>query len=440
MNVHTTPTVHVVGGGLAGLSAALDLAEAGRRVHLYEAGPACGGRARSYHDRQLGCRIDNGNHLLLSANRATFGFLDRTHARDTLTGPGAPIFPFVDLGAGLHWTLRLSSGRLPWWVFDRNRRVPGMRLRELASLARLLRAGPDTSVAACLSPGALADRLLVPLSIAVLNTRPADGSARLMAAMMRESLARGGAACVPWFPAVGLSESLIDPAVQRLRGLGGVIRTGCRVSGLRARGGLLRALTLPEGEALLGPGDQMVLATPPSVAADLAGSVLGGLAVPDQFESIVNLHYQIALADRLQGDLAQARFVGIVGALAEWAFLKTEVISVTISAANHLGAQDGESLAAQVWTSLRATLAPWLRPGAALPHAAPPSRVVRERRATFAATARQQRLRPECRTALANFVLAGDWTATGLPATIEGAIRSGAAASRALCERLSAGA
>src|ERR1700712_5340992 len=186
-----TPLVHVIGGGLAGLSAALDLAEAGRHVRLYEAGPACGGRARSYEDRQLGCRIDNGNQLLLSANRATLGFLDRIGARHTLTGPGEPSFPFADLQAGLHWTLRLSRGRIPWWVLDRRRRVPGMRLRELWSLLRMLRARGNTTVSDCLSPGALADRLLVPLSIAVLNTQPDQGSAALMASIMRESLARG---------------------------------------------------------------------------------------------------------------------------------------------------------------------------------------------------------------------------------------------------------
>jgi hydroxysqualene dehydroxylase len=112
-------TVHIVGGGLSALSAALELAEAGRPVVLYEAGPACGGRARSYEDKQLGCRIDNGNHLLLSANEATFRFLDRIGARDTLVGPGVPLFPFADVSDGTRWTLSLSSGRVPWWMFSR---------------------------------------------------------------------------------------------------------------------------------------------------------------------------------------------------------------------------------------------------------------------------------------------------------------------------------
>ena len=424
-----TPT-HIIGGGLAGLAAALDLAEAGRPVCLYEAGPACGGRARSYHDQKLGCRIDNGNHLLLSANDATFGFLDRIGASDTLTGPAAPLFPFVDLQAGLHWTLRLSAGRVPWWVFDRRRRVPGMRLRELVCLPRMLRASGTATVADCLVPGALADRLLVPLSIAVLNTQPGAGSAALMAATMRLSLARGGAACIPSFPAQGLSESFVDPALARLRALGVVVRTGCRVVGLRAGAGRLRALLLADGEHALGPGETVVFAAPAPVAAELLGPVLPGFAAPDVFESIVNLHYRISLAGRLHGDLARAGFVGIVGGLAEWAFVKPDVVSVTISAANHLADRDNDALAAQVWHELRRTLSPWHRPEGSLPLAPPPFRVLREKRATFAATVAQQALRPGSRTRMENLFLAGDWTATGLPATIEGAIRSGSTAAR----------
>ncbi len=436
--------VHIVGGGLAGLSAALEALATGRRVVLYEAGPACGGRARSYEDRQLGCRIDNGNHLLLSANHATFDYLDRIGARDTLAGPGVPMFPFSDIRSDLHWTLRLSRGRIPWWVLDRARRVPGMRLRELLGLVRMLRAGEGTTVSDCLLPGMLADRLMVPLSIAVLNTQPEAGSAMLMAAMMRESLTLGGEACVPWFPRLGLSESLVDPALAHLAAGGALVRTGSRVSGLVTDGrGRVSELVLPEGPGRLGEDDQVVLAVTAPVAAELLAGPLPGQAVPDQFESILNLHYRIALQDRIGGDLGRAGFAGIVGGIAEWVFVKADVVSVTISAANHLAGRDSVSVAAQVWDEIVRVLRPALRPsiqaktqrGSApvvLPSAPPPNRVLREKRATFAATTAQQRLRPGSRTDLRNLVLAGDWTDTGLPATIEGAIRSGKSAIRAL--------
>ncbi|HTR16722.1 MAG TPA: hydroxysqualene dehydroxylase HpnE [Acetobacteraceae bacterium] len=409
------PQAHIIGGGLAGLAAALDLQDAGWQVSLYEAGPALGGRCRSYFDRELGCRIDNGNHLLLSGNRAAMGFLARIGSRDTLGGPAEPLFPFVDLTTGERWTVRPNRGRLPWWVFVRNRRVPGARPGEFLSLLSLSRAGAEATVADTLRPGALYRRLLEPLAIAALNTSPETGSARLLDAVVRETLAQGGEACVPVFPREGLSESFIDPAAAYLSARGAEIRTGSRVAGLTIEGGRVAELALPEGKLPLGPEDAVVLAVPPPVAATL----LPGLTVPDQFEAIANLHY------RFEAEPGPAGFIGLVGGTAEWVFVKPGIVSITISAANRLADHAPEALAETVWREVQAAL------GITAP--LPAWRLVREKRATFAATPAQDARRPGPRAAgLANLALAGDWTATGLPATIEGAIRSGCTAARAL--------
>ena len=93
-------TVHIIGAGLAGLSAAARLAAMGERVAVYEATGQAGGRCRSYHDPALDMMIDNGNHLVLSGNRAALGYLDLIGARDGLVGPGNAHFPFVDVGSG----------------------------------------------------------------------------------------------------------------------------------------------------------------------------------------------------------------------------------------------------------------------------------------------------------------------------------------------------
>lgn len=406
-----TGRVQVVGGGLAGLAAALELAEAGRAVTLYEAGPVCGGRCRSYFDRELGCRIDNGNHLLLSGNIAAMGFLDRIGARHTLAGPGAPIFPFVDVRTGKRWTLRPNAGRLPWWVLVPGRSVPGVAPRDYASLLRLRRAGPEDTVGGVLPHNALYERLIAPLAISALNTPAEDGSARLMWAIMAETLAKGGSHCVPCFPAQGLSESFVDPAVARLRALGGEVRTGFRVSALVVEAGCVAAMAGPE-TVTLRQDDVIVLAVPAPVAGDL----LPGLVVPDAYESIVNLHF------RAEAPSGPAGFWGLVGGLAEWVFVKRGIVSITISAANRLADRDGEALAKAVWPEVcQAT-------GSVAP--LPPWRLIREKRATFAATPAQQRRRPHATMGLQNLVLAGDFVNTGLPATIEGAIRSGFAAAQ----------
>jgi hypothetical protein len=147
--------------------------------------------------------------------------------------------------------------------------------------------------------------------------------------------------------------------------------------------------------------------------------LLPGLVVPDAFRAIVNVHF------RLDADPGEAGFTGVIGGVAEWVFIKPGIASVTISAADRMVDQGAETIAAAVWPDVAAVC------GIAAGRQ-PPWRVIKEKRATFAATPAQQRRRPPARTAINNLVLAGDWTATGLPATIEGAIWSGCNAASAL--------
>jgi squalene-associated FAD-dependent desaturase len=409
-----TGRVHIIGAGLAGLSAAVSLVAAGRPVTLYESGPAAGGRCRSYFDRGLGRRIDNGNHLVLSGNRATFAYLAQVGAGDMLVGPAEPLFPFVDLADGTRWVVAPNRGRLPWWIFSPTRRVPGTRARDHLSLLALRRARGDQTVRDVLGGGVLYRRLLEPLAIAALNTPAETGLARLLDAVVRESLMQGGAACLPRVPRIGLSESFVDPAVAWLQARGAALHTGRRVAALTREAERVTALDTPDGPIAVGAGESVVLAVPAWVAADL----LPGLVVPDAFCAILNVHFVV------DADPGPAGFYGVVGGTAEWVFVRPGIVSVTVSAANRLADHSAEAIAALVWPDVRATLG--------LPLPMPAVRVVKERRATHAATVAQESRRPHARTNCRNLVLAGDWTATGLPATIEGTIRSGRAAANLL--------
>jgi hydroxysqualene dehydroxylase len=411
--------VHVIGAGLSGLSAALSLSANGRSVIVHESGSAAGGRCRSYHDKELGLRIDNGNHLLLSGNRTAKAYIAEIGAQDAFQVLDRARFPFMDLKTGERWTVRPNNGWVPWWVFSADRRVPDTRLSDYFGMARIARIRDDTSVADSMRRGRLYWRLLEPVAVAALNTSSQEGLARLLAPVMRETLLRGGRACKAMLPKTGLSEALIEPAIATLRARGAEIRLNSRIAELTIEGGRVTALRGPEGTIAVGSDDVVVLAVPPWVAADL----LPGLVAPDAFQAILNIHFRYTA--NATGPLGEAGFIGLTSGTAEWVFMKPGHVSVTISAANNMVDDPARVIASLVWPNVADALG--------LPAAAredmPAFRVVKEKRATFAATAEQEVRRPGARTDFAdNLALAGDWTDTGLPATIEGAIRSGRAA------------
>jgi squalene-associated FAD-dependent desaturase len=413
--------VHVAGAGLAGLAASVRLAEQGVRVALYEAAPQAGGRCRSYHDRTLGRTIDNGNHLMLSGNRSLHAYLRTIGAEDGLVGPREARFPFVDLATGERWVVDIPASA--WWrrFADPTRSVPGAGLLERLSGLRLVLAGEDATVASCLGgTGVLFERFWKPMATAVLNTPADQASARLLLAALRASFARGREACRPLIARHSLAAALIDPALAFLTERRAELYFGQRLRLIdvsdRAEG-----LSFSSLHADLGPGDQLVLALPPAQTAEL----LRGIRTPSAAHAIVNAHFLLPEPVRRPGP---SMLLGLIGGDAQWLFLRGEVASVTVSAADDLCEEPADGIAARLWADVAKALDQPADP-------VPPCRVIKEKRATFAQTPAELKRRPPTRTRWPNVHLAGDWTDTGLPATIEGAILSGHWAADAVLDR-----
>ena len=404
----TEGITHVVGAGLAGLAAAVSLAKRGRRVVLHEGARQAGGRCRSYHDATLDMMIDNGNHLLLSGNREARAFLRTIGSEDQMKGPPGAAFPFVDLESGASWTVRPNAGRLPWWVLAKSRRVPGTKAGDYLAPARLLGAGRSATIADRMRcDGDLYHKLWQPLLLAALNTDPPESSAALAGAIIKETLAKGGKACRPLVAAEGLAAAFVDPAIAYLALKGVELRLDHPLRALTMAGDRVASLEFSDGAIALADEDRVVLAVP----AQAAAALLPGLQVPESFRSIVNAHFKMPAPPSLPPIL------GLVNATVEWIFAFPDRISITISGADRLLDTPREELAATLWSDVqRATR---------IAKPLPPWQIIREKRATFAATPAQDARRPGTRTRFVNLVLAGDWTATGLPATIEGSVRSG---------------
>jgi squalene-associated FAD-dependent desaturase len=401
-------TAYVLGGGLAGLAAAVALAEQGRKVALIEGAPQAGGRCRSYFDATLGTMIDNGNHLVLSGNMSVQRYLKSIGASDALAGPERAVFDFCDVRDDRRWTLRPNDSMLAWWIFDPSRRVPGTAAPDYLDLVRILGTSDDKTIQeriAC--RGHLWERLLHPFLLAVLNTDPKISSAKLAGAVIAESLAKGGLAYRPRIAHPTLATAFVDPALAFLKAKGADIHIGQRVRELTMDDARVTSFDLGGTQVALDKTDVMVLAVPPWAATEL----LPSLVAPTEFRAIVNAHFKVA------PPAGSPLMTGVIGGSAEWIFAFADRVSITVSGADAIVDEDREVLARRFW----ADVAKVLRIAGDMP----PWQIVKERRATFAATPEQARRRPQAATRWPNLLLAGDWTDTGLPATIEGAVRSG---------------
>jgi len=219
----------------------------------------------------------------------------------------------------------------------------------------------------------------------------------------------------------GLSETFVNPAIHYLKERHKTFAPHRRLRGLSIENGHATALQFGSTEEPIASDDKVVLAVPAHVISGLIPSI----EAPDVFHPIVNAHFRLD-DERLSPE--GAGLLGIVGGTANWVFFRCDILSVTVSAADDLTRESNEVIAQRIWLDLQTALAD-------LPQDMPVRhKIIKERRATFSQTPVSIRRRPKYDTICDNLFLAGDWTDTGLPATIEGAIRSGFRAARAISD------
>lgn len=420
--------VHIIGAGLAGLAAAVRLTEhGGAPVTVYEGAGQAGGRCRSFYDKHLERVIDNGNHLIMSGNKSALSFLERIGSEDALAGPPFAAYPFVDVKSRERWTVRINEGPIPFWVFDKHRRVPATHVADYVKAAAIAFAGPDKTVADVVDKkSVLYERFWEPLTLAVLNTTPERGQAKLLWRVIRETFLLGGQASTPRAAKVGLGPAFIDPAVRVIEERGGLVRLNARLRNAWMEGGEVTGLNFADETVTLEEGDRVIFAIPPSRLKQL----MPELDPPADDASILNVHFRLA-APVPTTALGEGPFIGMISSDGQWAFVRDDVVSITTSASNALGTDDvpNDKVVEKIWRETQIALnlgdAPYEK-----------VRVIREKRATpdQSPAGARKRLKPETR--YRNLFLAGDHIDTGVPATIEGAIRSGERAAALILSRL----
>ncbi len=409
-------TIYIIGAGLAGLAAAVKFANAGRQVKLFEASPHAGGRCRSYHDPQLDIIIDNGNHLVMSGNYSVMAYLKTIGTLDRLVGPPTASYPFVDVRSGERWEIKPSKGKIPWWLLDKSARAPGTTIMDYKPALGLFKKNPTLIVADCLgTSGNVVEKFWEPLVVAAINEPMDRAAASLMASVMRETFMRGSEATRPMIARSSLADTFVEPAIHYIESNGGIVSTRSRISGFNFSGERITTINMPHQQIEVLPGDRVVLAVP----AWSVNKLVPSIEPPPAGQSIINVHFKLPAAEQMS-------VTGLVGSTAQWLFVRERLASVTISAADHLLDETAEAIANACWRDIAAIVKMNI-------DTMPTYRLIKERRATFDQCPAFLHRRPNATTAYKNLWLAGDYTATGLPATIEGAIRSGfSAAERVL--------
>jgi zeta-carotene desaturase len=445
--------VVVIGAGVAGLSAAVALADAGLRVVVIEQAPRLGGRATSFVDRETGESVDNGQHVLFGCYRETYAFLDRIGTRHL-----APLQPTLTVtmtsADGRAFELRCPWLPPPWHLIGGLMRWPALSLadrwsaRGMRPLLAAVRRHGAARVAAEVDPRAtvtdwlrahgqsprLCRWLWDPLAVAALNQSPDVAGAAPFVRVIGELFGPSVESSAIGLPAAPLDQVFAVPAVRFIEARGGAVLTATTARVVVNAAGEIETVRTHamniDPSAILStvPWHAMGRLWDPVAPPGLTATVANATAMASSPIVTANLWFD--------GPVLPGTFVGLVGGPMHWAFDKAALfgrpaghISMVASDAAALTAMDNAEITRVATAQLQAAL-----PGARARRLLR-SVVVRAHRATFS-LAPGEPPRPRTATASARFFLAGDWTDTGLPPTIEGAIASGHAAARSIAEQL----
>ena len=413
-------TIYVVGAGMAGLSAAVSCAMKGHNVRLFETTNHAGGRCRSYKDKLLDRFINNGNHLILSGNSGVKEFLKNINAANNFEIMQPVLFYFHDITNNEKWSLRPNDGRIPWWIFDSSRRIPGSTLGDYLALLKL-KFAKDEKIAALVNPSRpIFEKFWQPLSKAVLNTDAYEGSTELIWSMLSKTILRGSDYSSPMIARTGLSEAIVKPAISFLSTKNSTIKYTMKLKSLTMNCNNLESIIFNKKTFRLKKKDRVILALPPNEISNL----IPDIKTPTKTNAIVNVHFRLDDRPALPNN---APFIGIIGGFAHWLFKHDDIYSVTISAANSIAEKSNDEISKIIWSEVASVIG-------YKNSEIPLFRVIREMRATFVQTPDENNRRPDSHTNWENLFLAGDWTNTGLPATIESAVVSGQKVAEMLCK------
>ncbi len=432
--------VIIIGGGFAGLRAGVALSERGVEVLILERRGFLGGRAYSFRDPVTGDTVDNGQHLFMGCYRQTIAFLEKIGCLDRVKFQQNPRVDFLDRENGfisfecpsLPAPLHAVAGLLKMKGI-----TPGDKLRAFKVGRAIQGNGKSNSKPVTVSAWLdqlnqsqrIKERFWYPMTIATLNESPEIASAEMMKVVLKEAFGRDRKSTSIGLARVGLSDLYTTGASAFIEARNGEVRTNAQVNRFVIEGDKVAAVELKDGETVT--ADYFISAVTHSAFLQMIPDELR----ENEFRALTSLSSSPIVSINLWFDrqIIDREFVGLIGTRSQWIFNKDLIvkpagqanqIAVIISAARDFVDWTKDRMVEMALKELNELL-PASR-SAKLIHC----RIVKEREATLSHTLESDYTRPGARTPLSNLILAGDWTATGLPATIESAVISGETAAQ----------
>jgi len=406
--------VYIIGAGLSGLSASTHGVVKNFNIKLFESSNLVGGRCRSFFEKKLGIEIDNGNHLVFSANENFYELctiINSTKKIQILP----PNLEFFDLKKNLYWNLDLSKINVLKMFSRKNNLIPHTNIFDYLSFLKFLYVKQKKTVSELVGKSKIFKTLWDPLTLGVMNTSSQNASAKILSNVLKKTLFRGSKYCNIYQPQKNWDDTIIKPCTQFLESRGCKINLKKRLRKLDVKDEFVSCLYFNDNKLEIKKDDLVVLAIPPSNFKKFFPEY----EVPTEYNSIINIHY--VLPKKIQKKFSQ-KIIGFINTHSHWLFLKNDHISVTISNANYLNNFDSNEIANIIWKEICSYMK--------IKISIPGFQVVKEKKATVVQSPENFNLVKKLNNLPKNLKISGDWTQSELPCTIEGSILSG---KKAIC-------
>tara|TARA_Y100001954_G_scaffold111040_1_gene120367 strand:+ start:918 stop:2120 length:1203 start_codon:yes stop_codon:yes gene_type:complete len=391
------------------LSAAVNAQRKDFNVNIFESSGFAGGRCRSYFDKKMGIEIDNGNHLVLSANKNFFEYCQLIKSVKTIKKI-EPIFNFFNVKEKKHWSLNLLDKKYPTWIFNKKKRIPDSSVIDYFAFLKFSLVNKKTKVSDLIQNSNIFKSFWEPFTLGVMNTHPNEASAKVLSNVLKKTIFKGRDFCYIYKPKINWHNTLIQPTINLFEKKNIKISFNNTLKRILVKNNNVDKLIFEKNIIDIYPNDHIIFALPLSSF----GKLFPDQKIPLKYNTILNIHFKLPESVL---SLFRNEVVGMVDSLSQWIFVKNKHISVTVSDANKYDNLSANDIARLVWNEiciyLKKTL-DFLE-----------FRVIKEKKATYHQSPENNSLINNISNIPKNVSLAGDWTQNELPCTIEGSILSG---------------